>query len=206
MTNMRPGVKIKFWSPRYTNRPDVVAPGLLRIFGGFSIFSVIGFLVFAIGHAFLYSNAEGNELEVLYATVLHFALPLAVFYLVTSNSPLSRHVIALYVGVICGATIAGKGYLGGLDVDPNHRLILCVAVSAAMFGWLYLSPKMRYYFAAVSGKPIPIDLAGREEELQPKDWLTPKAKAALAWFLDHLETSVLLGFIGLTIYAYVSMW
>ena len=202
MPHMRPGTKVKFWSPRFTNRPEVVAPGLLRLVGATSIFSVIGFLLFAVGQAFMYTSMGATGLEATYVTVLHFVLPLAAFYTIISNRPLSRMVIAVYVIAVCGATIAGKGFLGKLEFDPNVKTIAAIAIASAILGWLFGSPKMRYYYAAISDKPIPSDLADRVDELQPKNWLGHKQRAALAWFLDHMETVVLFGFIILAIYAF----
>ena len=165
--------------------------------------SVIGFLVFAVGQAFLYSMPDAEPAEIAYVVMLHFVLPLGAFYSIINNIPLSRWVIAIYVVTLGGATIAGKGVLGELSSDMAYRNEIAVGSMVAVLLWLFVSPKMRYYYAVISGKQIPDDLASREAELQPKNWLGPKARAALAWFLDHMETVVLVGFIVLTIFAYV---
>ena len=201
---MRPGTKIRMWSPRVKNRPDVEAPGLLRAASAISIFSVIGMLVYAVAQSITTVNIEPDGVRAAYVALLHFVLPFVAFYTITTNSPLSRTVIVTYVVILSSATIAGKGFLGELPYDPIYKALIAAAVLVVILIWLYGSPKMRFYYAAVSDKPIPSDLIAREVELQHVTRLSPRARATIDWFLDHLQTIVLLGFIVTAVYAFVS--
>ena len=204
MVLMRPGVKVKMWSPRFTNRPEVEPPGLLKLIGATSIFSVVGMLIYGVAVSISGSTSDSVGVNAAYVVVLHFVLPLCAFYAISTNSPLSRSVIVTYILVLCAATIAGKGFLGELQIDQTYKTLATVVTLVAILAWLFGSPKMRFYYAAISNKPIPEDLVSRASELHGGNWLSPKARENIAWVLDHLETIVLLGFIVIVIYAFVS--
>lgn len=203
--HMRPGTIIKFWSPRFENRPDVEPPALLKAVGALSIFSVVGALVYAVARQMAVGGtSDVVGVEAMYVAVLHFVLPFGVFYTINMNSPLSRPIIALYTIVLCGATVAGKGFLGSLPVDAAIRLYAPLAIAALVLGWLFASPKMRFYYATISGKPLPPALQARAEELQAGPLLGPRSRAVVEWFVDNMETAVLIGFLLLALYAYWS--
>ena len=206
MVHMRPGQRIKFWSPRFENRPDVEPPALLKLLGGLSMFSVAGTLVYAVARQ-LDAGGPGEVVgvEAIYVAVLHFVLPFGVFYAINMNSPLSRPIIALYALMLSAATIAGKGFLGNLPVDDSIRLYATVAVALLVFGWLFGSPKMRFYYLTISGKPLPPELEARADELRAGPWLGPRGRAILEWIIDHTETLVLLGLIVVVLLAVGSM-
>lgn len=203
---MRPGTIIKFWSPRFENRPDVEPPTLLKLVGALSIFSIVGALIYAVAQQMAVGgSAEVVGVEALYVAVLHFILPFGVFYSINMNSPLSRPIIALYALMLSGATIAGKGFLGNLPVDESLRLYTTVAVALLVFSWLYGTPKMRFYYLTISGKPLPPELEARADELRAGPRLGPRGRAILEWFVDHMETLVLLGFIAAVLIAVGTM-
>lgn len=201
---MRPGTKVRFFSPRFTNRPEVEPPGLLRLLGATSILSVVGFLVYAVAQNLTRTGTGAGGPEMAYVATLHFVLPLAAFYSITTNSRLSRIVITIYALTLGAATISGRGILGELPIDPAYRIAITAGALLITFAWLFGSPRIRYYYAALSDKPIPPDLASRESELQPKNWLSPKVRSAVVACLDYIETIVLLGFIVVVIYAFIS--
>jgi hypothetical protein len=185
--------------------PGVEPPGLLKAAGALSILSVVGVLLYAVAQSVTGTGGlETRGIAAAYLAVLHFVLPFVVFYTITANSPLSRLAIAAYVLILSTATMAGKGLLGELQFDPVHKAFAAVAVSVVVFYWLFGSARMRFYYAAISNKPMSPDLASRAEELHGGNWLSPKARESLAWFLDHMETIVLVGFIVAAIYAFVS--
>lgn len=190
------------WSPRFKNRPEVEPPGLLKAVGALSIMSVASVLVYAVAQSV--SGTETLGIEAAYVAMLHFALPFGVFYTISANSPLSRMAIATYAVILCSASVSGKGFLGALRIDETVKIIIAAGILLLVLAWLYGSPKMRFYYTAISNKPMPPDLASRAEELHGGNWLSSKARETIAWFLDHLETTVLLGFIVVAIYAVVS--
>ena len=204
MAGMRPGVRFKLWSPKFTNRPDIEPPALLQFLGTFSILSAFGFLVFAVAIVIVPygTNFEPEPLEALYVATLHFILPIGIFYTVMVNSPLSRWVISIHTVVLGAATIAGEGFLGQLEISETTRISASGAIMAIVLGWLYGSPKMRFYYAVISGKPIPEDLRSRADELRGGVRLNSRFRAALEWFIDRVEIAVMLGFIILVFYAY----
>lgn len=206
MPLLRPGTIIKFWSPRFENRPDVEPPALLKLLGALSMFSIVGALVYAVAVSMAVGgSAEPVGISALYVAVLHFVLPFGVFYAINMNSPVSRVIIAVYTLVLCSATILGKGVLGSLSPDDSLRLYASVAVAVPVLSWLFASPKMRFYYATISGKPIPPELEARADELRGGPWLGPRGRAVLEWFVDHMETLVLLGFIAAVLIAVGSM-
>ena len=202
MVHMRPGTKVKMWSPRFKNRPEVEPPGLLKAVGALSIMSIVSVLVYAVSQSA--SGTETLGIDAAYVAILHFVLPFGVFYAISANSPLSRLAIATYAVVFCSATVSGKGFLGALQIDETVNVLIAGCILLLVLTWLYGSPKMRFYYTAVSNKPMPPDLASRAEELHGGSWLSSKARETIAWFLDHLETTVLLGFIVVAVYAVVS--
>ena len=205
MPHMRPGTIIKFWSPRFENRPDVEPPALLKAVGALSIFSVVGALVYAVAQQMAVGGTtEVVGVEAMYVAILHFVLPFGVFYAINMNSPLSRLIIGVYVIVLCSATIAGKGFLGTLAVDDAVKLTASLAVAVLVLGWLYGSPKMRFYYLTISGKPLPPAMEARADQLRAGPLLGPRSRAVLEWFVDNMETAVLMGFLLLALYAYWS--
>lgn len=199
---MRPGTKVKMWSPRFKNRPEVEPPGLLKAVGALSILSVVGVLVYAVAQSV--SGIEMLGIEAAYVATLHFVLPFGVFYAISANSPFSRLAIATYVVILCSATVSGKGFLGAVQIDETAKMVIAGGILLLVLVWLYGSPKMRFYYAAVSNHPMPPNLASRAKQLHGGSWLKPKARETLAWLLDHLETAVLLGLIVAAVYAVVS--
>jgi hypothetical protein len=206
MTNMRPGVKITFWSPRFKNKGSVEPPGLLRLTSALAIASIVGVLLYAALTSISgIGSAPAIEAEkAIYIAVLHFALPFGLAYAVSTNHPVSRLLIALYAAILCGATVMGKGVLGTLNTDDTVRSLGSMVFLLVVLYWLYATPKMRYYYALISDQPVPDDLQSRASELSGKKWINPKIRAVLDWVVDHLETVVLLGFIAAVIYAFVS--
>ena len=203
MNNMRPGQRIKFWSPKFLNQPDVSAPGMLRIIAGIAMLSVAAVPFYAVVVAL--SGREVYSGEAIYIATVHFVLPFALFYSVNANSPLSRPIAAIYALVVGGMTVAGKGFLGQLPVNEGLRTTVAMAVVVTILVWLAHSPKMRAYYALLRGDEIPFELEERQDELTTTDWMGPRAKALLSSILEHLETVVLLAFIAVVFAALATM-
>ena len=199
---MRPGAKVKLWSPKFTNCPDAEPPALLKLAGALSLFSVVGALIYAIAMALAGSgSSEPTGVVTIYVAVLHFVLPVCVFYTINTNSPLSRFAIGFYIVVLGLATIAGRGFLGNLPVPETTRVVASVAVMAMIIYWLFGSPKMRFYYATIANRSVPDDLLVRAGELRGGISLSTKARTVLEWIVDRMETAVLLAFIAVVLYA-----
>ncbi len=193
---MRPGVKIPFWSHRFKHHPDVDAPALLRMVGALSIFSIVGTLVYAVFTAISATGlSHGVESGMLYIAVLHFVLPFVVLYTISTNSWLSRPFIALYNMILCGATIAGYGVLGSIEMNEILRFVFASAFLVMVVLWLYWSPAMRVYYAVISGRPIPEGLERYQNKLVAGSSLSPKWRGRIERLLEHMETLVMVGFI-----------
>lgn len=202
---MRPGTKVRLWSPKFTNRPDVEPPALLKLAGAISIFSAVGALIYAIAIALGGSGSfEPTGAEALYVAVLHFVFPVCVFYMISVNSPLSRFVIGFYIVILGLATIAGRGFLGDLPISETTRIVASIAVMASVLYWLFGSPKMRFYYATIANRPVPDDLLARAGELRGGISLSPRVRTAIEWIIDRMETVVLLGLIVVVLYAWLS--
>lgn len=203
MTGMRPGTKVRLWSPKFTNRPDVEPPALLKLAGALSVFSAVGVMVYSVATTLAGPGAsESVGGEALYIAVLHFVVPVCIFYTINVNSPLSRFAIGLYVVALGLGTIAGRGFLGNLGIPETARALGSVLVMATVCWWLFRSPKMRFYYATIAHRSIPEELTSRADELQGGMNLSPRARAMLEWIVDRTETAVLLGFIAVVLYAF----
>ena len=202
MTSMRPGTKVRLWSPKFTNRPDVEPPALLKLAGAISVFSAAASLVYAVFATLGFAGPVGAEAA--YVAVLHFVLPVCIFYTINVNSPLSRFVIGLYVTTLGAATVMGKGFLGSLPMLETTRVLASAAGVLIILLWLSVSPKMRFYYGVIAGRSIPEDLRARADELQGGIKLSPRARTVLEWLVDRMETAVLLGFIAVVLYAWWS--
>ncbi len=201
---MRPGVKIPFWSHRFKHKPDVDAPALLRLVAALSMISIVGTLLYAVFEALSPGSSLGAEGGMLYVALLHFALPFVVLYTISTNSWLSRPFIALYNLILYGATVTGHGVLGSIDIDETLRFSVASGFLLAVLLWLYASPTMRVYYAVISGKPIPEGLEDRQHKLVAGSSLSPKWRGRVEWFLENMETLILVGFIVACILAFLS--
>lgn len=202
---MRPGVKIPFWSHRFKHKPDVDAPALLRLVAALSMMSITGTLLYAVFEALSTTgsslSAEGG---LLYIALLHFALPFVILYTISTNSWLSRPFIALYNLILFGATVTGHGLLGSVDVNETLRFAIASAFLLGVLLWLYASPTMRVYYAVISDRPIPEGLEDRQARLVAGSSLSPKWRGRIEWFLEHMETLILVGFIVACVLALLS--
>lgn len=200
---LRPGTKVRFWTPGYKNRPDVSPPGLLRLVSACSVLSVVGVLLYAIAMTLTsLSFIQVDPIEAAYVATLHFVLPLCIFYAVSTNSVLSRPLIGVYFATLYVATVAGIGFLGHLPIDETTTIACATLGLVCIAWWLLRSARMRLYYALIGDRPVPQDLAGRVDELKYRYALSPAAKARIDWVIDHMENLVILGFIVAVLIAF----
>lgn len=198
------GVKFKLWTGGFTNTPNIDPPWLLKFVSVLAILSMVGSLIYAVA-----STLGGPDFSVLdnedaiYVSILHFLLPIVITYTVTTNSPLSRIVILGYVLILYVSTLRGKGFLGGLEIAPSLMLVISTSVLIAIALWLFASPKMRFYYAVIAGRPVPPDLESKTAEYVDDAKINPKLRIMLDWVSDHLETMALVGLILVVLYAYL---
>lgn len=196
------GTKIKLWTGGYTNKPWVDPPWLLKLVAVLAFLSTIGSILYVTLNSVHWPGTPELSTEAaIYVVVLHFIVPVTVFYSVTVNSPASRLLILGYTITLYLATISNKGFLGTLAISPPVRDIVATLVLIAVAGWLFLSPKLRFYYALLSGDDVPADLESRAATFADESKLNPRVRAAIDWFADHLETIVLLGLAVLAVYA-----
>ena len=205
MTLMRGGIKIKMWKFGAKNKSHVDPPGLLRLVAALSIFSTVGVLVYSVFQATTGIAFSGMATEkAVYIAMLHFILPFCVFYAVSTNSVLSRFLIAAYSLVLYGATISGKGFLGELSAGSETSMVIASAAIFLVLVWLFRSPKMRLYYVLIAGKPVPENLKYRAPELVGGNSLSAKNRARIEWIIDNVETAIIFGFIIIVIIAFVT--
>ena len=196
--------KVKLWTGGFTNKPSIDPPWPLRVLSALAMLSVIGTLVFAVWIE-VGEGAQPSLEDAVYIAVLHFLVPLGITYTVTTNHPMSRLLILGYCLALYVTMIQGKGSLGKLAWDPELKVVVSTTLLAAVVLWLFVSPKMRFYFAMISERPIAKDLEMQSAAFMDSSKLNPKVRIAIDWFVERLETVVLLGFIALVLYAYVSV-
>ena len=171
---------------------------------GLGVFSVVGVLIYAVAISLKAGNSSVPPADAAYIAVLHFVLPLGITYTISTNSPSSRFLVSVYFIVLYGATAMGKGFLGTLGNDPTMRLTAATAVFVILMAWLFRSPRMRIYYVLLVGRPVPPELESRAYELAATSNLSPRTKRFMEWLTDHLEIVVMLGFIVLVVYAWIS--
>lgn len=200
---LRPGTKVRFWTPGYKNRPDVSPPGLLRLISACSVLSIVGVLLYSVALSLTGLRfAPDDAVDAAYVATLHFVLPICIFYAVSTNSALSRPLIGIYFAILYIATVGGIGYLGLLPIGEIARFAYATLCLSLVAWWLLRSARMRLYYALISGQPVPPDLAGRVDELTYRYALTPTAKARIDWLIDHMENLVIIGFIVVVLIAF----
>jgi hypothetical protein len=146
--------------------PEVEPPGLLKLVAIFSIFSVVGVLIYAVALALNGSvGASPNPSDAIFVAIVHFVMPLGAIYTVATNSPLSRIVIMVYVLLMYGTAIAGIGFLGSLQIEFGVKAAVATACLLAVLYWLFGNLKMRVYYAVISGSELPGDLTQSAEEI-----------------------------------------
>ncbi|MEM1176613.1 MAG: hypothetical protein AAGA33_03035 [Pseudomonadota bacterium] len=192
----RPGTRVRFWTPRYTNRPDIGPPLPLRIVSGLSILSVVGTLLYAVFETLSTLESWGlSAFDALYIAVLHFLLPLAAAYTLSGNYPISRLVVSLYCLTLAGATATGRGMLGALAADSTLLAILVPGLLVSFVAWLFLAPGPRAYYLMVAGRDVPEPLRSAAASLKESRWLSERVRHALDRLLDYLELFTMIGFI-----------
>lgn len=203
---LRPGTKVRFWTPGFKNRPDISPPGLLRLVSVLSFLSVVGVLLYAIGITLTsLSFVQADPIEAAYIATLHFILPICIFYTVSTNSVLSRPLIGVYFATLYVATVGGVGFLGQLPIDNATKFASATFCLILVAWWLLRSARMRLYYALIANRPVPVDLAGRVDELTYRYALSPVTRARIDWIIEHMETMVILGFIVVVLIAFSSM-
>lgn len=206
MSLMRPGTKIPFWSPKFTNLADVSPPFLLRLIAGLALCSVAGVLVYgvvlALDHA---GSVIASPTLGLYIATLHFLLPLGISYTIFSNSPWSRPLLAAYVLILSTATALGHGMLGTLTQDAAVRVSSAFFAASTTLYWLFRNPRMRVYFARIGGRQVAPELQERVEALEAASGPGVRARLAIEWLVEWVELLILLGFIATVFFALHSM-
>ena len=203
----RPATKIRFWTPKFRNRPYVQPPGFLKLISVLSIFSIVGTVIFhlVVTLGDVAASTSIDPSSALYISVLHFLLPFAIALSISTNSPISRLLILLYFLVLSGATVLGKGYLGSIVMNDTQRTTSAIGMLLGVCAYLFLSPKMRAYYALLRGDAVPMGTGDEAVELVENPWPGKRGKAVLEWLVDHLEIIVVLGLIVSVILAWHSM-
>ncbi len=196
MGSFRPGTRVRFWTPRYTNRPDIGPPLPLRLLSGIAIFSVVGTLFYSVSEILSSLGSWGlGAFDYLYIALLHFILPLAAAYTISGNYPISRFVVSAYCLTLAGATVLGRSVLGQLAVDSAMVAALVPGALVVFLAWLFLAPRPRVYYLLIAGKPVPESLHAAGASLKESQWLSHRVRHALDQILDYMEIVTMVGFI-----------
>lgn len=200
----RPETRIRFWTPKFKHAPDVRPPGILILVSVLCILSVIGTLLFATFRT-LTIGFQPTWAESVIIAAIHFLLPIAIAYTVFTNSHLSRPLVLIYGFALTASLFFGIGYFSPAVEDGAFSRIAILASLAIVVAWLYLSPKMRIYYALLRERPLPSKLAQRAIDYVETPWPGRRASEVLNWISEHLETVVLIGLIVTVLLAWASM-
>lgn len=200
----RPATKVRFWTPKFKHAPGVRPPGLLNLISVLCILSVVGTLVYAAFRT-MAAGYQPDLAEAVVVSVIHFLLPISIAYTVFTNSHLSRPLLLTYSLALAASLLFGFGYVAPV-FDGKLMSSIAMLVSLGLItAWLYLSPKMRIYYALLRNRRIPKRLAARAIEYVENPWPGRRTNEILDWISEHLETLVLIGLIVTVLLAWASM-
>lgn len=204
MYHMRPGSRIPKGSKSYKAHPSVDPPVLLRLAAVLSVLSIIMVLIaYVIGAL---SSSSANYFEpatALYIAIGFFIIPLGIVHTVSMNNPLSRSLLLIFVFMNIAAVCLDFPFYADLPLAFRDKVIAICFIGSVILYWLFRNPRARYYYAAITGRPLAKDLAQREQELADNKWLSAGAQRKLDWFTEHMETIILLGFVVVVLLAFL---
>ena len=201
MTHKRPGVTIKFWAARFTNRPDVEPPLALTLVAVLCICALTVWLAIAISFHPPDMFDTWRNWGIPAALCV---LPLLVSWTILSNYPISRWLMLAYYGSAALAYFDWRGVEPPWSEQDAAPMSLAIAGFALLVYWLFRSKRMRFYYAQIRHRPIPDDLAEEAAYLVRSSRLTPRALKIVESLADRLELIGALLVIATLIYAYVS--
>lgn len=195
---MKPAGKLKLWTGGYVNRPGVEPPVALRVVLFCLLLLSLFTLVYGAIAAMGFGEQSGTVLNNAGLVALFFLLPFVIAYLISTNHPLSRPLLVVF---LLGVNIVLMLPALSGDKSMGRPINLAVLVlSIGLLYWLYATPRARVYYALIRGRPVPDDLAHLVDQL-----VSPTATEKLArrvWaFFDPLSPIFLIVFALLIVYA-----
>ncbi len=161
----RPAGKIPFWSGQPVNAPLVTAPLFLRVFHIIAVLNVV-LVLFAGVFSQLGNVYIEPSVRFLAPAILGFlVLPILISKAIATNWPVSRPLIALYLALMVYHATFPIDRIAATDDEKNLLFALALVVAGSLLWWLYRNAKVRLYYALVSGKQVPEDLADSVDSL-----------------------------------------
>mgnify|MGYP003652465809 CR=1 FL=1 len=179
----------------------VTPPLSLRAVLVLCIVSVTGTLLYGVATELSSGAGSGKSIPALLAIVAcYFLLPMLIAHTIANNRAQSCVLILAYVAALLYAL---AGVIESARLDDAGRSVAAAGLVAApllVAWWLYGSPRLRLYYALVSGKEIPIDLRARTDALLVPGRLEALFGQVARWLAPWFETAaVLLVLMGIIV-------
>ena len=187
-----PAGKFNLWIGQPVHAPHVNPPFSLRAFSFLCILVIAGLLVFTVFEQLQPGTSSAAPGLMIATAVVYFVLPIAIILAVWTNRGASRPLIVLFLAAVTMHAVIATA---GVPEISSYIRMLAAAEILIVAGWLFISLKLRVYFAIVNDKPLPTDLPRPVEEiLAPGNlerWFQ-RTSDTVAPFLELLVTFLIL--------------
>lgn len=160
------GTKIRMYSPAGVNAPAVNPPITLWLFLLVCMLIVTATLWYAVKDTLIPTGSPSTGIrKILFIPIVYFLLPILISASIASNRQATRALIIVFGVCFAGDVVLwiesaaeGSEHLGLFRLSA-------IAFFALYFWWIFLSAKIRVYFALLAGRGVPKGLEGTADEL-----------------------------------------
>lgn len=198
-----PAGNFRLWTGQSVNAPFVTPPVSLRLVMVLSIISVVATLVLGVltqlGHTGGWAISDIGQ---AFVAAVYFVLPVLIAVAISTNRVSSRPLILIYSLAVTWQLIAR---LDRIIESPDTRGAALFAITLALIGitwWLYRSPRLRVYYALISDRPMPDDLAADVERLTSPGRFESAFGRAGQFIAPYLEVIVVVLVIATVLIAF----
>jgi hypothetical protein len=198
--------KLRLWTGQPVNAPFVTPPIGLRAILVICVLSVTGTLLLGVSRQLAAGGAPDDSASALVLIAFFwFLLPILLATTIVTNRAPSRLLSLAYFGFVA---VEVARYIDTLTYAPATRSYLAAVAGLlwlAMLYWMYRSARMRIYYALISGRPVPDDLAGRVDELTSPGRTESMFGRISGWVAGYTEILAAIVILAFVIVAWVSM-
>lgn len=152
----RTSTRLKLWTGMPVNAPHVTPPISLRALLIVCILIPTGLLIYGTALRLASSTGTLESTTTIKLVLIYFALPIMVAVAINNNRPGSRALILFYTIVLIAE------FVRAADTESVMRLagtmLAAVALYSLAFAWLFLSKRMRAFYALIRHEPVPFEL------------------------------------------------
>lgn len=190
------GGKFRLGAVFEVNQPDVPPPLGLAVAAALCILPLVALLVLGIAQLLSqHADSMYSAKESLILAVVAGVLPMLTIHSITTNRSMSRWLL---LSLVCGLLLLSLRWIDLFNTAPSFGLAAFLLL--AIGWWLFRSPRMRVYYALISGNEIPQDLSHIELRTRTEE-------AIVSWLGDlvpYLEGLVVLLVIAAVVYGIIN--